>query len=108
MTRPPDPVNPLTGMRGTGHRQAVTGDQARRRAIRADADAARAKKNHEHMWVAVLMFRTDPTKPDAIFDSETLMGPPVAMCFICEQDWTPDLHTTPCPGDPADEPGGPW
>jgi hypothetical protein len=60
-----------------------------------------------HLWVIVGAWRIinpattkDPTG-EIHLDVENLITLDGPGCFVCEQQWTPDLGCRPCPGDPG-------
>jgi hypothetical protein len=61
-----------------------------------------------HLWTAILAFKTDPLAERAVFDTTTLISGPKLGCYLCEQPWSEEIHGQKCPGEPTDEPGGPW
>jgi len=60
-----------------------------------------AEAEEEHVFTAVVVLRY--TKEEMLSPKLLMDSKHVAMvkrgCFICEQEWTPELADTRCPGD---------
>lgn len=95
-------------LHATGHRETNVQVDDEARAKRTERLIRLHKRTNRHLWTALLMFHTDPTASHAVFDSSTLMGRPEIGCYICEEPWSEEIHGQKCPGEPTDEPGGPW
>jgi hypothetical protein len=58
----------------------------------------------QHLFIVAVAFRTpDPAKFMAgdgyLLDQENLLQMSLPGCYVCEQEWTPELGSW-CPGDP--------
>lgn len=83
----------------SGDIQQVTPQDQRTQASRFREWLDQAQQDHTHVWVASILHRIDPPLDGAILSADTIVMPPMVGCFICEQEWAPDLNPV-CPGDP--------
>lgn len=54
----------------------------------------------EHLWIAMAMYRVDPTKKEHFLDTENLLTIEGPGCYWCEQQWKPGAEKTRCTGGP--------
>ena len=105
----PLPGEPGGGFGGTGVYAEATPERQASAFARHDADLAAAERAGRHYWQAIAQFAmTDDDVRTAvgqqsgmpILDTENLLGIMVG-CYICEQQATPELIGSRCPGDPS-------
>jgi hypothetical protein len=53
----------------------------------------------EHQWVALAMFRVNPTADRYELDAENLLTIEGPGCFLCEQPWSAAIAAAPCTGN---------
>lgn len=58
-------------------------------------------KPGEHMWIIAGVWRVrNPSAQDFELDMENLLTLDGPGCFVCEQDYTPEMAVRRCPGEP--------
>jgi hypothetical protein len=84
--------------------QEMSGDAVTILDERLAREEAYSRSSHQHLWIAVTMFRVNGEKVFAqeapTFDSETMLGIPQVGCYICEQPLSAEIVKRRCPGDP--------
>lgn len=81
--------------------QDATEQRYRHMAERLDRLYRAATGERQHLWVAALIHLVDPPlRSGTIFNVDSLLGPPEASCFVCDQRWSEATAAGPCPGDP--------
>lgn len=59
----------------------------------------------QHLWATFGVWRVaDPAATRFHLDLENLLTLEGPGCFLCEQQYTPELAARPCPGDPNGAP----
>lgn len=104
------PRNPAIAWTSTGAQQEATPHRQRVGFDRHLALYEQALANRTHMWHVLVQHTASPRFLDAVdgnqldgpglLDVDTLLGPPMVGCFVCEQSYSPQLRRTRCPGEP--------
>lgn len=84
---PPGKAQPEPSVRGTGSLIHTT-----------LVDRIPEKIAGEHLWVALGMWRVNPTKMEHLLDLENMVSLGSSGCYWCEQVYHPRLLEEPCPG----------
>lgn len=94
---------------GTGVKQEVSPHRQRSAAAQAEQAYEYAVKSQTHQWVVLLQHRATESILDGFegvgdafpsLDADTLNGPPMVGCSVCEQAFEPALRRRRCPGEP--------
>jgi hypothetical protein len=56
----------------------------------------------EHLWIVAGVWRVaNPTAEQFMLDTENLLSLEGPGCYVCEEDYSPDLAMRRCPGEPS-------
>lgn len=47
------------------------------------------------------MWKVQPERDQFLLDTENLLTIEGPGCYVCEEEYTPERATQPCPGDPS-------
>lgn len=96
---------------GTGVQQEATPHRQLAGRARHDRLYAEALATHSHLWQVFVQHLASDTMLDArdgvaadgpgYLDVDTLLGPPMIVCYVCEQPYSPELRRARCPGEPS-------
>lgn len=51
-----------------------------------------------HMWCVVVLYLVNPDSELHMLDRENLTRVDGPACFVCQQDYSPEVASRPCPG----------
>lgn len=67
---------------------------------RLEAAMARGAADGTHVWTAITQYLIEDPTVQLNLDTENLCGPPMLVCFVCEEAFDPKRYRQRCPGEP--------
>lgn len=95
------PATPEPHLVGAGDTTHYRPADLERLSVRAERTMSQYARRGEHLWIATVSFRVDPTATLGRLDADNIFMAPAVGCIVCEQEYTPTLLGLPCPGDPS-------
>lgn len=87
--------------RSTGIKQEIGIQQQKSGRVHFTERYKAATSAHEHLWLATMAYYvTPPLQHGTILDYDNIALDPTISCFICEEEYTPELAAQPCRGEP--------